>query len=209
MDTQRGRIEYAESRRGALATVGGVLLAAGLAGLLAVGKVDEWTYFPAWLGLVSATAGLVLTGVTVIAIYGRQTNWSYPFKRLSKTWKHFYRDALPGADNPAAPWHCHQSKTFKLASERGFEAIREIYINHALALADPSVSLAQDIEQSHLLHWNEMYKNRFLTSLRKVLVRGIIASLAAGLIGFGIGLAVAPHEFDDHFRHGSTASPTQ
>lgn len=205
LETQRARIEYAESRRGSLATVGGVLLAAGFTGLLAVGKTDDWNYFPLWLGLVSVAGSLVLFGALVIGIYGWQTNWSYPFKKVSKTWKHFYRDAIPQADDPPAPWHSRQSTTFKVASERGFAAGRPGFIQRTLTLSDPAISLAQDIEQSYLLHWNEMYKNRFLTDLRKVLVRGIVCSLVVGAIGFIVGAATDRQRFDDHGRQPAAA----
>jgi hypothetical protein len=41
LETQRARIEYAESRRGSLAAVGGVLLAAGLAGTVQIASNDS------------------------------------------------------------------------------------------------------------------------------------------------------------------------
>lgn len=198
LETQRTRIEYAESRRGSLATVGGVILAAGLAGLLSVAKSSDWQYFPAWLGLLFLTIGLIVTGVIVLSLYGRQTNWHYPFKAVSKTWKHFYRDAIEGADNPSVPWHTHQTTAFKTASERSFLEIRSEYLTRTLSLADDTISLAQDIEQSYLLHWNELYKNRFLTYLRKTLVTGIVTSVLLGVLGFAVGGLFAPHRFDTH-----------
>ena len=148
LETQRQRIEYAETRRGALATVAGVVLAAGLAGLLTVAKTADWNYFPAWLGLLCATCGLVMTGVGVLVIYARQTNWNYPFKSVSNAWKHFYWDAIPGAGEPKVPWHTRQSEAFKTASARGYEAIRTGYVQRIVSLKDPAVSLAQDIEQA-------------------------------------------------------------
>jgi hypothetical protein len=198
METQRMRIEYAESRRGSLATVGGVILAAGLAGLLSVAKSGDWQYFPAWLGLLCLTIGLISTGVSVISLYGRQTNWNYPFKAVSSTWKHFYRDAIDGADSPAVPWHIHQTGAFKATSEGRFRAIRSEYVRRTLSLADDAINLAQDVEQSYLLHWNEMYKNRFLTQLRKALVVGIVASVLLGVTGFVVGGLLAPQRFAAH-----------
>jgi hypothetical protein len=209
LDTQRARIEYAESRRGALVTVGGVVLAAGLAGLLTLAKTNDWNYFPAWLGLLCVTGSLVLTGVLVLAVYARQTNWNYPFKSASTTWKHFYRDAIAGADDPPAPWHGHQSSSFKTASALRFATIRTGYVARTLSLRDSALSLSQDIEQSYVLHWNEMYKNRFLTSLRKVLLRGVVLSVVVGAIGFVVGLVAAPDRYDAHEKQRAAATQTQ
>jgi hypothetical protein len=209
LETQRVRIEYAESRRGALATVGGVVLAAGLAGLLPVATATTWTYFPAWLGLLCITLSLVVTGVLTLIVYGRQTNWNYPFKPLTQTWKHFYRDAIPGAGEPSVPWHASQSRSFKSASERAFANIYPGYVERILSLDNPKVNLCQDMAQSYVLHWNEMYKNRFLTSLRKLVVVGIVCSVGLGIIGFVVGIVFAPDRFDAHAKPTAAAPLSQ
>jgi hypothetical protein len=206
VESQRLRIEYAESRRGALATVGGVVLAAGLAGVLVVANSQNWTYFPAWLGLLCVTVSLVFTGVVVLVIYGRQTNWNYPFKPLTKTWKHFYRDAIPGAGDPKVPWYAGQSTEFTSASEQRFADIFPGYLSRVLSLQDSGIDLSQDIAQSYVLHWNEMYKNRFLTSLRRLLVIGIVCSVGLGIGGFFVGLIFAPNRFQSHKTAGTQAA---
>jgi ABC-type phosphate/phosphonate transport system permease subunit len=199
MDDQRARIEYAESRRGSLATIGGVIVAAGLAALLQVAK-DGWDYFPGRLGLLTLAVGLVVTGVVVLSVWAAQTNWNYPFKKVSTTWKHFYRDAIPGAGKPSVPWHSRLKRDVRTTKETQYTDIRGDFNTRTLSLVEPGISIAQDIEQSYLLHWTELYKNQFLTSLRQVLVRGIVISLAAAVVALGIGVVVAPDLYDDQVK---------
>ncbi len=47
-----------------------------------------------------------------------------------------------------------------------------------------------------------MYKNRFLTSLRKVLVVGIVCSVN-GIAGFLVGLILAPSRFNSHKKESA------
>lgn len=207
MNVQRARIEYAESRRGSLATTGGVLLAAGVAALLQVAK-DGWDYFPGRLGLLTLAVGLAATGVAVISVWAAQTNWDYPFKRVSTTWKHFYRDALPGAGRPVVPWHTRLSQTSRGVQERQYKTGRPGFIDRTVSLVEPRISIAQDIEQSYLLHWSELYKNRFLTSLRQVLVVGVVLSLVAASIALVVGAAVAPDLYDQPGARSETPPST-
>ncbi len=148
----------------------------------------------------------MITGVVVLVIYGRQTNWDYPFKAFTKTWKHFYRDAIPGAGDPEVPWYAGQSASFKTASEHSFADLFPAYVSRTLSLRDSTVDVSQDIAQSYVLHWNEMYKNQFLTSLRKVLVVGIVCSVGLGIVGFLVGLSSAPTRFNSHKQQGARAA---
>jgi hypothetical protein len=207
MSDQVRRIEYATSRATAIATVGGVLLAAGIAGLLQMTK-DEWDYFPGWLGLFVLVITLTMTGAVVLWVWGRQTNWDYPFKAVSQTWKHFYRDAVPGVGEPRVPWHAGISDTFRTTKEAQYTEGRSGFIERSLSLRNPSVSVAQDLEQSYLLHWTDLYKNQFLSSLRQVFVYGVIASLTAALVAFVIGACVAGDLFDGEDR-GSSKTTTE
>jgi hypothetical protein len=210
MNDLRARIEYAESRRGALATVGGVLLAAGVAGLLQATQAD-WSYTPAQVGLLVLVIGLIITGMLVLWLWGRQTNWDYPYKSVSQTWKHFYRDALPGAGEPRVPWTARLTQDFRDKKQTQFTDVRTGFVERSLSLRDPSISLAQDLEQTYLLHWTELYKNQFLSSLRRVLVSGVLLSLVAALVAFVLAIPLAGD--DDRPRSAtsktrSTASPS-
>jgi hypothetical protein len=190
LDAQRTRIEYTETRRAALGVLGGVILAAGLAGLiqLADGSV---IYEPVEAGLIALTASLALTGVSVLVLYGRQTTWKYPFKDdQASTWKWFYRDAIPEANSVVPNWHGHQNEDFIHRSQQAFQASRAPYAERMTSLADAKVNLTQDLEQAHLLNWNEFYKNRFLEHLRFVLIRGVVASVVIGAVAFVVALLI-------------------
>jgi hypothetical protein len=204
LDAQRARIEYTEGRRGSMATAFGVVLTVGFAGLIAV-STASWSYFPTKVALLCITIALSLLGVWGLLVYARQTNWDYPFKAGSSTWKHFYRDAINdrGPNRVRVPWHLYQSKKAKAVATTLWDAAEPTFIDRTLSLADDTVSIAQDIEQVYLLHWNEMYKNRFLTQLRTVLVRGIAVSALAGILGFAAAWHWAPH-----FYSKASASPT-
>lgn len=188
LDAQRLRIEYSETRRAALGVLGGVVLAAGLAGLIQVASANI-SYTPARAGLVALTASLALTGVLVLVLYGRQTTWPYPFKdKQASTWKWFYRDAIPEAANVEPPLDSRQSGEFRSRSKEAFAGSRIPYIERMLSLADAKVNLTQDLEQAHLLNWNEFYKNRFLGHLRIVLIRGVVGSVFIGTAAFLVAL---------------------
>jgi len=53
-----------------------------------------------------------------------------------------------------------------------------------LSLADARINLTQDLEQAHLLNWNEFYKTRLVEHLRVVLIRGVEGSVFLGVVGF-------------------------
>lgn len=191
LDAQRLRIEYAETRRAALGVLAGVVLAAGLAGLiqLAGAEVD---YTPALVALLALTGSLTLTGVAALILYGRQTTWAYPFKDdQAETWKWFYRDAIPQARAVVPSLSGRQSDDFRQRSKEAFRASRRDYPLRMLSLADPKVNLIQDLEQVHLLSWNEFYKNRFLEHLRKALIWGVVSSFLLALTTFTAAVIIA------------------
>jgi hypothetical protein len=190
LDAQRLRIEYSETRRAALGVLGGVVLAAGLTGLIQLAGADV-SYGPALAGLVALTASLALTGVAVLVLYGRQTTWPYPFKDdLASTWKWFYRDAVPEASAVEPALDSLQSGDFRRRSQGAFRASRVPYAERMLSLADARINLTQDLEQAHLLNWNEFYKNRFLRHLRIVLIRGVVGSILVGILAFLLTVAI-------------------
>jgi hypothetical protein len=190
LDVQRMRIEYSETRRAALGVLGGVVLASGLAGLIQVAGADI-PYTPAQAGLIALTASLALSGVFVLVLYGRQTTWLYPFKdNQASTWKWFYRDAVPEANKVKPPLSLRQSDYFRQRSKEEFAKSRVPYVERMLGLADAKINLTQDLEQAHLLNWNEFYKNRFLEHLRKALIWGVVGSVVLGIAGFVVALAL-------------------
>jgi hypothetical protein len=205
MSDQVGRIDYTTSSLNALATVAGVLLAAGVAGLLQVTK-SGWDYFPARLGVFVLVVSLTVTGSVVLWVWGRQTNWDYPFKKVSRTWKHFYRDALAGLAEPKVRWDAKITSKYQAKKGEQYKEGRAGFIERALSLCDSSVSLAQDIEQSYLLHWTDLYKNQFLTRLGQLFVYGVIVSLILALLAFGISVPVAGDVYDNNSSSTSSGA---
>ena len=92
--------------------------------------------------------------------------------------------------------------------EEQYSQLRSGFLDRTISLVAPPVSIAQDIEQSYLLHWTELYKNRFLTLLRQVLVVGIVASLLAASVALGVGICVAPHLYDKKASPSAEGPPT-
>lgn len=189
IEHRTGRIEYAESRRMNFAVFGGVLLAAGVAGLVQLAK-GGYPFFPTFLSLICFCGALIVLGGLVLALYARQTNWSYPFKEGTSTWKWFYRDAVPETTKAREPWHLLPSADRHERSVSAVDEGRTPFLKRTLTLADSRVAVAQDLEQLYVLHWNDFYKNLFLTHLQKVVIWGLLSALGVGLLGLVVGLCV-------------------
>lgn len=162
-------IQYAESRRGSLAAAATAVLAAGVAVLV---LTATFTYLPVRIALDVFGGGLIAVGLGALAVYSLQTNFDYPFKGVTRTWKWFYRDALRDSKKIKAPYlwltqkeRSHQQSVFSA----GLLPLKE----KILGLRDSRVNLDQDLEQLFVLHANELYKNAFLTRLRSVLLVGV------------------------------------
>jgi hypothetical protein len=174
------RIFYAETRRGSFATAGVAILASGVALLLgALSNQDSIHFRPAFWALLALAVGSMVTGVMVLLIYSGQTNFDYPFKKATSTWKWFYRDAIPGTTRIPVPWHTIQLSQSRAAAEKVFSDEWEPFVNRYLDLTDIRVNALQDLQQVYVLHVNEFYKNKFLTQIRRVMTAGLIATAIA------------------------------
>jgi hypothetical protein len=177
------RIHYAEGRRANYVTMGGALLAAAI------------TIFPfAWSAIDllvlrwSATFGaaaMFIVGLAAIWVFGQQTN-RYPWTSATKTWKWFYRDALPAWDKFKTPWLAY----FPIFWRRTGPRVKAEYENQLsefktrmAQLKDDRANADQDLEQLYVLHINEGYKNLHLTHLRSLLNRGIYLILVGIVAG--------------------------
>jgi hypothetical protein len=168
------RIFYAETRRGSFAAAAVAILVSGAALLLGVLSNEEKVAFrPAFWALLVIAGGFALTGAMVLLVYAGQTNFDYPFKKATSTWKWFYRDAIPGVSRLSVPWHTIQSSASRAAGERLFEDEWSKFVQQYLTLADVRTNAAQDLQQLYVLHINEFYKNKFLTQIRKVMSAGL------------------------------------
>jgi hypothetical protein len=111
-------------------------------------------------------------------------------------WKWHYRDALPNAGDVRPAWHTHQTDEKKKLAKRIYDDDRPVYLERMRSLLDPETRLKQDVEQTYVLHWNEFYKNAFLSQLRKVLIRGVTASVVAGLIALVVAWVADADRYD-------------
>jgi hypothetical protein len=178
------------------ATVGGGLLAAGIA-LLALVRRPEGAIE---VGLASFAGALILVSLAVLIVYGLQMNPPYPFiqeaVRFQRPWKWFYRDALTNSDAFTLPILARQTKNQVQRSIDEFDAQWEDFGDRYLGLLDPHTDALQNLRQVYLLHVNEKYKNHFLSQLRRILVWGLVTStvvgVASGLVTLGVSSRSEP-----------------
>jgi hypothetical protein len=178
------RIHYAESRRVNYTVMALALIAGGTSILVfALGSLGEmWLKYAA----VATSFGFIVVGLFVIYTYGRQTN-QYPYTSATKTWKWFYRDALP--DRAAFGLTLFErSSARKKRITAAYADQLPIFKAEIAKLNSEKVSAEQDIEQLYSLHVNELYKNLYLSRLRTIFNRGLIGTIlvaiAAGLWGW-------------------------
>lgn len=180
------RIEYAESRRGAIATLAGGLVAAGIA-LFALLLDAPAGPLRVALGVL-ASAMLLSAGGTLVAWF-RQTNPPYGFIRAPanrRPWKWFYRDAL--ADHSAFTFDWWKTKDSK-ANKTPIDAFQKQwgpFAQREMGLLNLRSDILQNLQQVYLLHVNEKYKNMFLSQVRSVLLRGVVLSVLAFFLAWGV-----------------------
>lgn len=192
INVMTGRIEYAESRRGAFATIAAGFIAAGIA-LLSISLGDHFWRISLLLGLVGG--GLALTGCAVLWLFGRQTNPNYGFikpdTRLKRPWKWFYRDALSNSNAFRSYWFRKGTDAKNLAAASAFDHQWGEFAQRQITLGEIRVETLQNIKQVYLLHVNERYKNLFLTEIRKLLIRGLVGTVFVTSAVFLVSFAVS------------------
>lgn len=192
-----GRIQYTESRLATMAGLGGALIAFGTAILSLISVLGANVSRLFWLAVLIFAASSILSGLVVWFVYARQTNFPYAFKGFDgpRTW--FYRDAIPTQGSfeiPVAAYFDPEGAKAAKASR----IIRNEFVNQwggfaehvGSVLTDPQDHAIENLRQVYLLHYNEFYKNRFLSHLRSVLRKLIQWVLVPELV-FLIFLAFA------------------
>lgn len=180
------RIHYAEGRRANFTVMAGALIAAGIAVLtFSSGALTQlWMQLAASYGAIAS----IVTGGLVILLYSRQTN-RYPFTSATKTWKWFYRDALPKTEDFKLHWYSYLPWAPGSAQIRkAYGAQLDDFRLRMSDLQDDSVNLEQDIEQLYVLHVTERYKNIHLKHLSQAFSWGLLLIALAALVGAGHGL---------------------
>ncbi|MCT7376807.1 hypothetical protein [Chelativorans salis] len=175
------RIHYAEGRRTNFTVVAGALLAGGIAVLTFIidRQLARIITYPA---VAAAIASIVL-----LVVYARQTN-RYPWTDATRTWKWFYRDALPNQAQFDPKWWT----ILWFGSER--ERLKAAYAEQLPMfrarlgdLKDAANSFDQDVQQLYVLHINEKFKNVHLSQLRSLFQIGVWAIVALVLLAVIVG----------------------
>jgi len=170
------RIHYAEQRRSNFSSIGGVFVATGFALLtFAFSKID---LLAVKYGFIATGFSVFVVGTIVLYAYARQTN-RYPWTSATKTWKWFYRDALPEEKKFTPKWWSY----FRFGGEK--KRIQQEYARQLEPfqksierVGNGEENFRQDVEQLYVLHVNEKYKNLHLSDLRKITERGLVATIA-------------------------------
>ncbi len=177
------RIHYAEGRRTNYTVMAVALIAGGISVLVfALGSIGQL-----WLKYASLviSIGFIALGLLVLIVYGRQTN-QYPYTSATKTWKWFYRDALPDRTAFALKWFERATTQKKRITEAYQNQLPQFKLDMA-RLQSEQISAEQDTEQLYSLHVNELYKNLYLSRLRTVFNAGlfltVFIAIVAGIIG--------------------------
>jgi hypothetical protein len=181
MDAVVERIHYAEGRRTNFSVIAGALIAGGIALLtFSLGNVDS-SIAKFCIGFTAVA--MLAVGTIILFIYARQTN-RYPWTSATKTWKWFYRDALPDQSKFNLGWASYLwfGKAGKRVKE-AFTAQLRPFVDSLTKLTDSAVSLDHDAQQLYVLHVNEKYKNMHLTDLRTATNIGLIGILLSAVAG--------------------------
>jgi hypothetical protein len=167
IDHVNQRIQYTETRITRSVTFSVTLIGIGMAFFAVLSRYDGLLFY---LGLF-ATASLVITGGLAAIIHSLQVNPKYPFRALSNDWKWFYPNIVDNNYRPT--WYVKES-------EEKYLEKRLLHIKGLKKYADKIMQedkaerLKVDIQQLYLLHVNEKYKNAFLSTLRKIIFRGLL-----------------------------------
>ena len=181
IDLMTGRIEYAESRRGAIATFASALFAGGVA-LFALPIDASWSPFPHPFAVrLFGLALMVFAAVTLIA-WARQINPPYGFNEPGgpRPWKWFYRDALTDFEVFTLRWWWPIGR--QQAPITAFREQWDPFAQRSLGLADLRTDALQNLQQVYLMHVNERYKNFFLSQLRSLLLFTVSISFVIFLV---------------------------
>ena len=204
------RIHYAEGRRTNFTVVAGALLAGGVAILTFI--PDKSLSHALANFALSASAGAIVLGLLLLIVYARQTN-RYPWTSATKTWKWFYRDALP--QQQAFDWTWRdvlRPEAEKKRLQAEFNRQLPLFENKIDQLGNPAVSVAQDVQQLYVLHINDKFKNAHLSQLRTILSRGLIAvallAIVCGIWGWHTDCR-RTELHQTHLRQGALELKTQ
>ncbi|MDD1745136.1 MAG: hypothetical protein LUQ20_04920 [Candidatus Methanoperedens sp.] len=178
-----GRIHYWEGRRTQYLQLTTAILAASLAGIIAIsnsalGATNVLDRFIFFAPIIASLLVLIFGSIMIIRLWNVQNNPSYPFTKGYKIWRWQYR----GAENK--PSNTDLSSYTKESFEREVNLFSEnLYLYKSKYLsASLEDLLDQDLSQAYLCITNEKFKIKFVSDLRDKFYMILIIAFRIGLI---------------------------
>jgi hypothetical protein len=183
------RIHYWEDRRTQFLQLSIGILAAALAGIVAISpqlfmkfENNEFVTFSTtiYIPVVVLSICLVIGTTKLLILWNQQNNPPYPFTKGTKTWRWQYR-------------HAETTETdtnFQKFDRSVMEKQAYIFANNLIdykiktVTSDEKELLDQDLSQLYLLLINEKFKIKFVSQLRDLLIKWLIISGVAALVTF-------------------------
>ena len=168
-----GRVNYWENRRTQFLQLTVALLAAALAGSVAIlANVDLTTWAKTeaslrYLPVLASCIALFLGSLRLLLLWNSQNNPNYPFTKAYRVWRWHYRHAekVPVDTDFSA----YDRRQFREQVRRFADNLAEYKIR-TLA-ADPAELIDQDLSQLYVLITNEKFKIMCVSALRDSLLR--------------------------------------
>lgn len=185
------RIHYWESRRTQFLQISVGILAAALAGIVAVApdvfeRIDENQFFSfptaIYMPLLILSILLIVGSTKILILWNKQNNPPYPFTKGTKTWRWQYRHAETKATNT----------DFLKFNRTRMEEEAFIFANNMIdykiktLTSDEQELLDQDLSQLYLLLINEKFKIKFVSQLRDMLISSLRNAAIAAIITIGL-----------------------
>lgn len=192
IDNVDRRIHYWEDRRTQFLQIALGLLAASIAGIIAImpeiqeilinRKTIVANLF--YISLLPSLFVLIAGGIRIVWLWNLQNNPSYPFTKSFRVWRWQYRYAeQPGMEVNTNIQN--DSKKELVQEARKFQANLMNYKNMTID-CDINELVNQNLSQLYLLITNEKYKIKFISKLRDSLLTFLKTSLIVFVVVFGL-----------------------
>ena len=188
------RIHYWESRRTQFLQLALGIIAASLAGIVAItpeisgsslkGSLTfaDIVFFPLFIMMIT----LIFTSIGIVSLWNKQNNPSYPFTKALKIWRWQYRYA-EGVGREVNTDIQDQSEIIFAEEINKFQQNMLDYKNKTIN-SDMAVLYNQNLSQLYLLITNEKYKIKFVSKLRDKLLSSLRITLIICLVAILITL---------------------
>jgi hypothetical protein len=185
------RIHYWEERRTIFLQISLGILAAALAGIVAIGSdasVITTNFYSLttliYIPILILSLCLIYGCINILLIWNKQNNPPYPFTKATRTWRWHYRHSETSetkTDFESFDKNIMEEEAYKFANNLADYKIKTLSSSN-------NELLDQDISQLYLLLINEKFKIKFVTILRNSLFQLLKCSFIT--TGISLGLLV-------------------